>query len=158
MAKRTDRKLPRLGTVLALPLPNGKFAFAKVLKDHNLGVYDLVADRIEPIEVVTKHKLALYQGVVDAPLKSGEWPVIGEEPFANDDDAWPPARAMGMEPGEPIDPDDIGLEYKGASRRARLDEIVGLEIYSLYTTPKAFIDMVVDRLVKGNDTKYWVSP
>ena len=158
MARKTRQNPPGPGAIVALPLPDGKFAFAKVYNDHNLGVYDFVSDKIEAADVVREHKIAFHQGVVDTALKSGEWAVIGMEPFATDDDAWPPVRAAGIIPGRPIDPLMVGLNHKGKSRRAKLDEVLGLEVSVFYPTPKHFINMVVDRLVKGNHDKYRVSP
>jgi hypothetical protein len=156
MARSPSNVPPKLGSIVAIPLPNGKFAFAKVFKDHNLGIYDLVSDQIEPVDQVTKHKVAFHRGVVDKPMKSGEWPVIGEEPFISDDDAWPPIRAAGVLPGAPINPHTVGTNFKGVSRPAKMEEIVGMEMSTFYPRPEHFVNMIVDRLVKGNHEKYRV--
>ena len=54
------------GSVIAIPIPDGKFAFAKVFKDFEFGVYDFVAKEIKPLEDVTKHSIAFFQATTDA--------------------------------------------------------------------------------------------
>jgi hypothetical protein len=156
MAKRVGKPKAKLGSIVAIPLPEGKFAFAKMFKDHDLGVYGLVSDKIEPVEAVKGHRIAFFQGVTDAAIKSGQWPIIGEEPFLNEDAAWAPPRAAGILPGFPIDPFTLRLSHKGSSRSASPQEVAGLDIDSFYTRPDGFIDVVVDRLIRDGDAKYRV--
>jgi hypothetical protein len=156
MAKRTGKQKPTLGSIVAIPLPDGRFAFAKIFKDQDLAVYDLVADKIESPDTVTKHKIAFFQGVTDAAIKSGDWPIIGEEPFPNEDAAWAPPRAAGILPGFDIDPVTLLISYKGSSRPATPEEVAGLDIELFYTQPEDFIEVVVDRLIRGDHKKYRV--
>jgi hypothetical protein len=156
MAKRARRQSPTLGSIVAIPLPEGKYAFAKIFKDHDLGVYDLVSDRIEPAESVGRHRIAFFQGVTDAAVRSGQWPIIGAEPFPCEDAAWAPPRAGGILPGFPLDPVTLRLSYKGSSRSATPQEVAGLDIDSFYRKPEGFIEVVVDRLIRGDHSKYRV--
>jgi hypothetical protein len=155
MAKATRGRKPSLGDIVALPLPGGKFAFAKVFRDRDLGVYDIVSDRIEPIETVTHHKMVFFQGVSDAPIRSGQWPIIGAEPFVDEDAAWAPPRATGVIPGFNIDPMTLRLSHKGVRRPATLKEVAGLDLEAFYN-PEGFIGIVVDRLINGNHQRYQV--
>lgn len=148
------RTKPNLGSVIAIPLPGGKHAFAKVYKDQDLGVYDFVSDKIEPLSVVSRHRIAFFQGCTHEPILSGKWPTIGEEPFPSEDAAWPPPRASGVLPGMPIFPEMLQITFKGALRHAEPHEVAGLDIATLSIDPDSFVDEVVDRLIRHDHTKY----
>lgn len=156
MKPRKHRPKPRLGSVVAIPLPDGKYAFAKVYRDQDLGVYDFVSNKIEPLSVVTRHRIAFYQGSTDARIISGEWPVIGEEPFPSDDAAWAPPRAGGVFPGMQIFPELLQITFKGSRRHATMEEAAGLDIATVAIDPDSFIEELVDRLVNKNYAKYQI--
>lgn len=156
MKPKKRRPKPTLGSVIAIPLPGGKYAFAKVYRDQDLGVYDLVSDKIEPLVVVTRHNIAFYQGCTDAPIVSGEWAVIGVESFPSEDAAWAPPRASGIFPGMPIIPETLQISFKGSQRHATLKDVAGLDIATLSIESESFIDEVVDRLVNHNYAKYQI--
>ncbi len=113
MAKKTAKQKPTLGAIVAIPLPDGRFAFAKIFENYDLGVYDLVSDKIEPVGNVIKRKTAFFQHATDSAIKSGEWPIIGEEPFPNEEAAWGPPRASGILPGFGVNPANVQLSHKG---------------------------------------------
>lgn len=41
-----------LGSIVAIPLPDGRFAYAKVFNDSNFGIYDVVSKEILPMDAV----------------------------------------------------------------------------------------------------------
>ena len=153
MASKQGAK-PKLGAVIAIPLPGGKYAFAKVYKDEDLGVYDFVSDKIEPISVVSRHEIAFFQGCTYDPIVSGKWPIIGEEGFADDEAAWPPPRARGALPGMPVFPELLQITFKGSLRHAQPREVAGLDIATIYLDPDKFVEEIVDRVVRHDHTKY----
>ncbi len=152
-----NRVNANLGSVIAIPLPCGKYAFAKVYKDQDLGVYDFISEKIEPLSVVSRHAIAFYQGCTYKPIRSGLWPIIGEEPFPDENVAWAPPRASGVLPGMPIFPEMLQITFKGVLRHAKLNEVVGMDIATLAIDPETFIDEVVERLIKHDHTKYRIS-
>jgi hypothetical protein len=156
MAKRTGKQKPTLGAIIAIPLPDKKFAFARMFKNYDLGVYDLVSDKIEPPDKVAKHKIAFFQHATDAAIKSGEWPIIGEEPFPDEEAAWGPARAAGVLPGVELPPSMLRLSYKGSTRPATPKEVAGLDMDLFCQRPELCVDIIVDRLIKGQHDKYRV--
>lgn len=156
MAKKAGKQKSKLGTIVAIPLPGRKFAFAKLFKDLNFGVYDLVSSKVEPVEDVVKHKIAFFQAAVDSGIKSGQWPIIGEEPFPDEDSAWGPPKASGIFPGQKIDPLKVRLVHKGTRRPATPKEVAGLDMSFLVEDPEDFVDIIVDRLIKGQHEKYQV--
>lgn len=156
MTKKKARHTYTIGSIIAVPLPDRRYAFAKVFKNMALGVYGFLSTKVEPVSEVTTHKIGFYQSATDAPIRSGEWPIIGEEPFADDESAWAPPRAVGPVPGLPVDPKVLRIEHRGESRKATVFEAVGLDISMLAHEPDLFIDVLMDRLVRGEHDKYRV--
>lgn len=156
MAKSGTRSKYEIGSVLAIPLPDGRFAFAKVHKDFELGIYDFLAEEIRPLEDVTKHRIAFFQAATDAPIKSGAWPIIGVEPFPDEAHAWAPPKAVGVMPGLRINPGVLQILEKGALRRATPAEVAGLDMASFCQQPELLVNVVVDRLINGRNDRYRV--
>lgn len=146
----------KLGQVVAIPLPDQKFAFAKVFNDFDLGVYDLLSDKIEPLERVVQNNFLFFNAVTDRAIKSGAFLVIGEQPFPDEESAWAPAMASGVFAGDP----SVGvlhIDHKGISRRANdPSEGAGMDIRSFSQRPELFVRQIVDRLVRGNHHQYRV--
>jgi hypothetical protein len=156
MAKKTAKQKYRLGSVVAVPLPGGKFAFVKVFKEHDFGVYDLVSKQIEPLDKILKRKIAFFQSGTDSAIKSGRWPVVGEDPFPDEESAWGPPRAAGVLPGSGLGKVSPMVIEKGISRHAKLEEVLGLDIDEFAHSPELFVEVLVDRLVKGEHDAYKV--
>jgi immunity protein 26 of polymorphic toxin system len=156
MAKKKEpskRQKYKVGQIVAIPLPDRKFAYAKVFNDFDLGVYDFLSDKIESLERVVKHKFAYFNAVTDRAIKSGAFLVIGEQPFPDEESAWAPPMASGIYPDDP----DVGvlhIAHKGISRRATPKEAAGMDVRDFSQRPELFVEDIVDRLVKGNHHKY----
>ena len=152
--KKPARQKYRLGQIVAIPLPKKKFAYAKVFKDYDLGVYNFISNKIEPLEVVKKKKFLYFNGCSTQAITKGMFKVIGEEPFANEKSAWAPPMASGVYADDP----EVGvphIDHLGTSRRvASRKEIKGLYTRTFAINPKHFVMEIVDRLVKGNNKKY----
>ena len=143
---------------MAIPLPQNRFAFAKVFKSADFGIYDLVSDKIEPLEAIVKRPFAFFQASTDKAVKSGEWLVIGAEPFSSEEEGWAPPRAtcyvretqewtMGGIPR---------IHHKGKMQSASIEEVKGLDILSVCPTPQGTVHIIVDRLIRGNNDRYKV--
>ena len=46
----------KVGQIVAIPLPDGRFAYGKVFNDFDIGVFDFVSDQMEPAERVVDNK------------------------------------------------------------------------------------------------------
>ena len=156
MTKKANKPKYKVGIIVAIPLPDGRFAYAKVFNDFDLGVYDLITDSIKPIENVVRNKILFFQPVTDSAIRSGKWPIIGEEPFSNEDSTWGPPRAAGALPQQDLGIVNPLFSYKGKTRPAKIEELVGLDIEFFCQRPELFIEVVVDRLVNNDHTKYRV--
>jgi len=147
------RQKYKVGQIVAIPLPNQKFAYAKVFNGFDLGVYDLLSEKIEPVERVVKNKFSYFNSVTDKAIKGGTFLVIGEQPFPDEESAWAPPMATGVFPGDP-DMDALQIVHKGIARRATPKEAAGMDIRDFSPRPEIFVRDVVDRLVNGNHQKY----
>ena len=145
----------KVGQIVAIPLPNGKFAYAKVFNDLDLGVYDFLSDKIEPLERVVKKKFLYFSGVTDRAIKGGTFLVIGDQQFLDEESAWAPPMASGVFPGD-SDMDTLHIDHKGVSLKATPAQAAGLDIRSFSPQPEVFVRRVIDRIVNGNNQKYRV--
>ena len=156
MAKKGAKRKPALGAIVAIPLPGKKFAFAKIFRNRDFGVYDLVSNKVEPVEKVIKQKIAFFQPATHSAIEAGKWQIIGEEPFPDEDSAWSPPKAAGMFSAEDIDPNELQVSHKGIRKRATLKDVAGFDIEVFYDEPEELIEVIVDRLIKGQHKKYQV--
>lgn len=140
----------KVGSIIAIPLPDGMFAFAKVFNDLDFGVYSLISEKMEPIDKIVKHEIVFFQSATDSAVISGEWPIVGEEPFPDEESAWGPPKAAGTLPSSPM------LYHKGEMKSARIEELVGLDIEKFCQRPELFVTVLVNRLIKGDHLKYRV--
>lgn len=160
MGRRTPAgKKPNVGMVIAIPLPDGKFAFAKIFHDIVYGVYDLVSDAPLPMEQVVPHRFSFFlYGNGDQAIQSGLWPILGEDPFPSQEDAFAPPVAtlydwdndtwyMGGKPW---------IIDRNGKRNATRKEVEGLDFLTVDPSPQAMVRTIVHRLVHGNHHEYKV--
>lgn len=157
-AKRSSEASPKkqpykVGQILAIPLPGGRYAYGKVFNDLDVGVYDFLSNRLEPVEKVVAHRILFYNGLGSRVVKSGEFPVIGEQPFADEASAWAPPMVVGIDIDDHTD-GTLNISHKGEVRGATPAEAKGLEIWFLCQRADLFVDLVVDRLVNQNHRRY----
>ena len=157
MAK-VGRKNYGLGNVVAIPLPNGKFAYAKIFDDCDFGVYEVISDGILPLSAVISSHIVIYQACTDSSIKNGEWKVIGEEPFIDPESAWAPPKATFYvrEADEWTVFGKPHIYHKGETRMATLEEVRGLDIMSVCQRPELLVEIIIDRVVNGNHEEYKV--
>ena len=108
-------KRVKLGNIYAIPLPNDKYAFGRVMKDAGLAIYNGEYDSIEDFDKDAGYRyvISVYRDL----LMDGEWPVIGNIPFANEEEAWPPPRCIfDNSSGE------LSIYHKGEIRKATTED------------------------------------
>ena len=128
------RTKARVGDVVQLTLPNGRYAYGRMLKDGAVAFYR--ATTSSPSEPpIGSRDFQFIVGVYKDVLE--RLPVVGHDPSRGPEDDWPPAGVV----RDPITK-QAKLYHKGAMRPASEDEVRGLE-------PVAAWDLhhVVDRLM-----------
>jgi hypothetical protein len=146
-----------LGSIVAIPIKEKKYAFAKTFKDGDLGVYDLISKEILSLEDVLKRPISFYQYCTDTAIKNGHWPILGVEPFADEEEAWLPPMATCYDRetnqwtmGKPR------INFKDEGYFVSLKEVRGLDIFSVCVHPESMVRVIEDRLIKGNHDNYKV--
>jgi hypothetical protein len=158
MAKSTKKVKYKVGAIVAVPLTGGRFAYAKVHNDLDFGVYDFVSKGIVPVADVLKHEIAFFQAATDESIKSGEWPIVGEEVFPDEEAAWGPPKAVVFPPGAPLESASLKIRHKDVLRRATPAEVRGLDFGTFAQRPELFVDILVDRLIHRKHDQYRVKP
>lgn len=136
MAKK---KRLKLGDIYEIKLPNGKRAYGRLFKEYTLGIYTGFYDNFEevPENAVYYRFIGVYKDI----LQDNVWRIVGNRPFKNEEESWPPPMCV---------VDAItrkgSLYYKGKIVSCTYDECKDLEIAAAWDRHH-----VVDMLM-GNTT------
>jgi len=132
------RKRIKLGDVYAIPLPDGRFAFGRRFKDASIAIYRYIGKSVEDIPQDEDYQFIV--GVYDDVLKSGQWTVVINRPFEDEDEAWPPPACV-------IDKLSGGysIYHKGEMKRASKQDCDGLEVAAVWEA-----EHIIDRIM-GDD-------
>jgi len=115
------RPRPKLGSVVQFSLPNGRYAYGRVLNDAAVAFYSVTTDGPgEP--PIGSREYQFVVGVDDRTLRGDAVSVVGFDPGVDEADDWPPPQAI-WDPltGAPK------LYVRGEIHRASIDEATGLE-------------------------------
>ncbi|WCF09568.1 immunity 26/phosphotriesterase HocA family protein [Paenibacillus thiaminolyticus] len=137
MVKKKSTRI-KLGDVYAIPLPDGRVGFGRRFKDASIAIYQHIGDSMEDTPPDEEYQFIV--GVYDDVLKSGQWPVIENRPFKDEEEAWPPPACI-------IDKLSGGysIYQKGEIRQASKEECEGLEIAAVWEG-----EHIIDRIM-GDD-------
>lgn len=118
-------RVPAVGRVVEIALPNGVYAYGRVMLDSSVAFYrsrSLVHGR----PPIGEPDPEFVVGVSEGSLRS--LPVVGEDPFGDPEDAWPP-------PEKVQDPLTGGwrIYHRGEFRRATAEECEGLETAAVWS-------------------------
>lgn len=133
------RKRIKLGDVYAIPLPDGRYAFGRVFDDGGIAIYKYIGNSIE--DIPNQEDYQFIVGVYKYVLQSGDWPIVENRPFINEEDSCPPPQCI-------IDPIDgsYSIYYNGEIRDSNKEECEGLEEAAVWAD-----NHIIDRIM-GDDT------
>jgi hypothetical protein len=115
------RARPKAGDVVQIALPNGSYAYGRVLRDAGVAFYR--ATTKEPGQPpIGSRDYQFVVGVYDDVLTSKKCPVVGHDPSRDAEDEWPPPQSV----EDPIS-GQFQVYHKGVMRPATTDECDGLE-------------------------------
>lgn len=126
---------PKIGDVVQITLPSGKYAYGRVLRDASVAFYRTITE--QPGEPpVGSREYQFVVAVYDDVLESDKAPVVGHDPSQSAEDEWPPPYCV----RDPITR-RLKLYHKGDMRAATEEECLGVE-------PAAVWDLhhLIDRL------------
>ena len=119
------RKMWKLGYVYAIHLPNGKYAFARIMKDAAISVYSHQGNSVD--DLPNDENYIFYVAIYRYVIQSENWTKVGERPYENEEDSWPPKQYNY----------DIGtgrykIYYKGEFINSTKEECKGLTRMSVW--------------------------
>jgi len=139
------RRRPRVGGVIQISLPDGRYAYGRVLRDPSMAFYR--ATTTEPGRPpIGSRDYQFVTGVDSTVDRSDDCPVVGYDPSRDPDDDWPPPRCI----RDVVSGKGVQLYYKGAVSPATEAECEGLEPVAVWS-----YQHVVDRLM-GNKNTIWI--
>jgi hypothetical protein len=125
-----------IGDEVRIPLPNGRFAYGRVLQDASIAIYRQTTD--DPDSQPPDKSYGFVVGVYEEVLRSGMWPVVGHVDFADPEDAWPPPHFM-----RDVISGRMSIYHRGHVRPASPDECRGLEQAAVWDR-----DQIVRRIME----------
>ncbi|MFD2162265.1 immunity 26/phosphotriesterase HocA family protein [Paradesertivirga mongoliensis] len=75
------RQQRTVGAFLKINLPNGKFGYARILKEASYAIYDLTTYEVVDVNEIAKHNVLFFVAVYDDVVTSGRWEKIGKRPL-----------------------------------------------------------------------------
>ena len=129
------RRRLKLGDIYEIPLPNGQNAYGRLYKEYTLAIYKKRGISVEDLD--SSEDYEAFIGVYKDLLQDGEWKVVGNRPFAEKEEAWPPPKVV-------VDAitNRGSLYYKGVITPCSYEECKDLEVVAVWDRHH-----VVDRLM-----------
>jgi hypothetical protein len=132
----------KAGDVFAIPLGEGRFGFGRLFRDTTVAVFSRISSDITDVADLCGAPVAFYAAVFDTAIRSGEWPKIGECPFPDPDNAWPPPRVI----EDILRPGTFKVYERGEIRRAPAEEVRSLDRALIYK-PAQLVDRIRQELL-----------
>lgn len=137
MKKRIRRKV---GDVVQISLPDGRYAYGRLYRDASVGVYRTITNEPQNPPIGSRDFM-FHVGIYEDVIRSGEFPVVGRDPFDDPESEWPPPNYI---------KDKISGEYsiyhKGEIREASESECKGLEEAAVWHSHH-----IVDRIMQNSN-------
>lgn len=131
---------PKLGSVIQVTLPNGRYAYGRVLRDGAVAFYRQTTDNPgEP--PIGDRDCQFVVGVYNDTLRSDDLPVVGLDPGADAEDEWPPPQLV----RDPIT-GRAQLYERGQMRATTEAEVSDLEPVAAWS-----LEHLLPRLVTGEN-------
>ena len=134
---------PKPGAVVQMNLPDGRYAYGRVYDDGAIGIYRETSG-LPGKPPIGSRDFQFIVGVYDDVLTSGKCPVVGEDPFGEGEESWPPPHAI-------IDPitGSCSIYHHGTIRPVLPEECEGLEVTAVWD-----LQHIIERILNGNESRY----
>lgn len=121
MTRRSKIKDPEIGSIVEIPLPNGRRGYARVLKSPLMAFYSIRSEgSLVPTEILGQ-PVAFKVWVMNSAISSGRWSVIGHAPLETE------LAAMPWFFKQDAISKALSLYQSGVERPATKEECEGLE-------------------------------
>lgn len=130
-------KRVKVGNLYGISLPNGKFAFGRIMRDAGIAIYNHIGNDITDLPINEQYQfiVGIYKPDINNDLI-----FIKNIPFENEEQEWPPPSYIhNMVSGE------YEIYYKGEISPSSKKECIGLERAAVW-----HINHIIDRII-GDD-------
>jgi hypothetical protein len=111
LSKKTKHKV-KIGDVYAVPLDtlNQRYGYVRMYHDPDIAVFAVTSsNKILSLDEIKNYPIVMDPFAMRTSIEKGLWPLIGNIPFENEDEAWPgPQKQVSK-----IRPDVRMVVYKG---------------------------------------------
>ena len=111
----------KVGDVFQIPLPDGRFAYARVYRDASIGVYREVSETPNNPPIGSRDFLFIVGMYKDVP-KTNNWPKVGKDSFSTPESEWPPPMFV-----KDVMSGRYQIYHKGEFRDADVSQVSELE-------------------------------
>lgn len=125
----------KIGDIYAIELPNGKYAFGRIMKESGLALYKEMGDSVSNFPETEEYMFII--SVYDYVFKESKWIYICNKSFENEADSWPPKRSV-----YDIIANSYSVYYKGEFFPSTKKECENLESATVWGT-KSLIDRLM---------------
>lgn len=129
--------MKKIGDLYAIELPNGKYAFGRVMKDAGLGIYKKIGNSKNDLPNLEEYIFII--SVFDYVYKETEWNHIKNIPFENEEDSWPPKRSV-----YDVISKSYSIYYKGEFYPSTEEECRDLEVGKVWDSSTLIDRIMVD--------------
>lgn len=128
--KRRKKQAYQDGDFFAIPLPDDKYAFGRILDSANntYGFYNIISEKIEPISKLKQLPYVFIILCADDGITSWRWKIIGHEKLAEGEYIEPDFWVR-----DALDETKAQIYSKGQFRKATVEEAKNLEIFKIWT-------------------------
>lgn len=111
MANRTKHRV-KVGDIYAVPLDtiNQRYGYVQMYHDPDIAILGVTSSNlILSLDEIKKYPMVMDVFSLRTSIDKGRWPLVGNIPFENEDEAWPSPRKQVSK----IRPDVRMVVYKG---------------------------------------------
>ena len=132
------KKKMKVGDILAIPLPNHKYAFGRIFKDSCVAYYKKIGESIDDIPDTEDYQFIV--GTYQKLVKGNIWTFVEHRPYKSEDEVTAPPNSMYNSLT-----DQFSIYYKGEIRPSSLEECKDLEPAAIWDE-----EHIIDRLMGDN--------
>jgi hypothetical protein len=137
------RLVPRVGDVIQVALPNGRYAYGRVCQHANVAFYRTQTGEPNKPPIGSRHfsfKVAVFRHI----YKDSSVSIVGQDPFKDGENSEPDAKVI----RDPLT-GQCFIHKNGLSVPATKIQCKGLETAAVWDLPH-----IVDRLVHGTKSRF----
>ncbi|MEQ1644863.1 MAG: Imm26 family immunity protein [Pyrinomonadaceae bacterium] len=135
----TIRIRRKIGDVIQIALPDGRFAYGRLYDDASVGIYERLTD-MPNMPPIGSREFKFHVGIYDDVVTKERVQIVGHDKFIEPESEWPPPTYI-------LDPisGEYSLYHQGVIKKASREECEGLEEAAVWD-----LQHIIDRIMNVN--------